>query len=49
MDRITHDVPVASPEQIAAGWSGVFADPQTRDLYLVPVDPADATVCEACE
>lgn len=36
-----HFVPVASPDAIQRGYSG--------DDYVVPVDPQDANVCEACE
>lgn len=49
MENETHEVPVATAAQMRAGWSGVYFDTFTGAPYVVPVDPADATVCEACE
>lgn len=48
MTNTIHTIPVATPEQVAGGWDGIYRD-QNGDWYIVPVDPADLTGCEGCE
>lgn len=42
-------IPVATREEIQAGYDGVAVDPHTGDLYLVPVDPASGLETDCCQ
>lgn len=44
-----HVIPVASRDEIERGWEGLADGSTEIEGYFVPLDPAEANVCEACE